>query len=301
MDNEQTVNKSVNTKDNEQNNIQSSLADIVHVLRAHLLLIIIITLLFAAGGYLYSKTRTPVYTASVPVQFEVKINETDKASGKEIVDQVSSTNYLFAYLDTAVRFCASGEVLDRANVYFYFYKQSGKKLDDFIAELSDLYNDSKMHRGEIPGYLVDEELKEAYRGKWFNGSNVGTNYNSSESDTVVNFKLWVTDLNSTTAREKARIFALAADVALNRKVDFGTATAGIIELNNSSSGVSVAADVPTNRIIIIAAFIGFMISLALIYILYLLDNTVKAKEQLEKMTGASVVAYIDDVSEARNG
>ena len=299
MDNEQTVNKSVNAMENEQNNIQSSLADIVHVLRAHLLLIIIITLLFAAGGYMYSKTRTPVYTASVPVQFEVKINETDKSSGKEIVDQVSSTNYLFAYLDTAVRFCASGEVLDRANVYFHYYKQSGKKLDDFIVELSELYNDSKINRGEIPGYPVDAELKEEYRSKWFDNGNVGTNYSSSVSDAVVNFRLWVTDLNSTTAREKARIFALAADVALNRKVDFGTATAGIIELNNSSSGVSVGADVPTNRIIIVAAFIGFMISLALIYVLYLLDNTVKAKEQLEQMTGASVIAYIDDVSEAR--
>ena len=166
MDNEQTLNKSVNTKDNGQNNIQSSLADIIHVLRAHLLLIIIITVLFAAGGSLYSKSRTPVYTASVPVQFEVKISETDK-SGKEIVDQVSSTNYLFAYLDTAVRFCASGEVLDRANVYYYYYKASGKKLDDFIVELSDLYNDSKANRGEIPGYPVDAELKAKYRSGGF--------------------------------------------------------------------------------------------------------------------------------------
>ena len=298
MDNEQTVNKSLNTKNNEQNNIQSSLADIIHVLRAHLLLIIIITVLFAAGGSLYSKSRTPVYTASVPVQFEVKISETDK-SGKEIVDQVSSTNYLFAYLDTAVRFCASGEVLDRANVYYYYYKQSGKKLDDFIVELSDLYNDTKSMRGEIPGYPVDTELKAKYRSKWFSNTNIGTNYNSSISDAVVNFRLWVSDYNRTAAIEKVRIFTLAADVAINRKVDFGTATAGIIELNNSSSTVSVGADIPTNRIIIVAAFIGLMISLAVIYILYLLDNTVKAKEQLEQMTGASVIAYIDDVSEAR--
>lgn len=298
MNSEQSINLQAN-----EHSVRSAFADILYVLRAHLFLILIITVLFGAVGYFYANTREPVYTASVPVQFEVQIfkvqvNDSEN-SGKELVDQVSSTNYLFAYMDTAVGFCRSGEVLDRANVYYYYFKKSGKKIDDFIKELNDLYGDIKSTRGEIPAYPVTDELKETYRNKWFSSDNIGTSYSSSKSNTSINFRLWVRDLNSQIAREMARIYTLAADVALNRKVDFGSATAGLVELSKSSSGVSVAVDMPTNRIILIAAFIGLVFSLAIIYVLYLLDNTLKAKEQLEEITGANVIAYLDDVAEAR--
>ena len=298
MNTEQTI----NLQENERG-VQSAFTDILYVLRAHILLILVITVLFGAVGYFYANTRQPVYTASVPVQFEVQIFKAQvndsEASGKELVDQVSSTNYLFAYMDTAVGFCRSGEVLDRANAYYYYFKQSGKKIDDFIKELNDLYSDIKSTRGEIPAYPVTDELKETYRDKWFNSGNIGTSYSSSKENSSINFKLWVKHLDFQTSREMARIYALAADVALNRKVDFGSATSGLVDLSKSSSNVNPTEDMMTNRVILIAAFIGFLFSLAIIYFLYLLDNTLKSKEQLEEITGANVIAYLDDVAEAR--
>ena len=294
--------QSINLQENEHS-VQSAFADILYVLRAHILLILIVTALFGAVGYFYANTREPVYTASVPVQFEVQIFKAQingsENSGKELVDQVSSTNYLFAYMDTAVGFCRSGEVLDRANVYYNYYKNSGKKIDDFVNELNDRYADIKSTRGEIPLFEVTDERKAEFRDKWFKPSNIGTSYSSDKNGSSITFKLWVRDLNRQTSIEMARIYALAADVALNRKVDFGSATSGLVDLSKSSSGVSVGADMPTNRIILIAAFIGFVFSLAIIYILYLLDNTLKSKEQLEEITGANVIAYLDDVAEAR--
>ena len=130
MDNDKSLNNQV-----AEEGKKGSFVDILYVLRSHILFIIIVAILFGAGGYLYSRVRKPVYTASVPVKFDVEI----KSEKDESVDQVSSTNYLFAYLDTAVGVCTGGEVIDRANVYYYFYLNRDtnqyKTIDDFINQM----------------------------------------------------------------------------------------------------------------------------------------------------------------------
>lgn len=292
MNNEQQLNNQ-----NGEENKQGSFVDILYVLRSHLIFIIVVTILFGIGGYIYGRLRQPVYTASVPVEFDVEITDSKG------VDQISSTNYLFAYLDTAIGVCEGGEVIDRANVYYNFYLKSEMKIDDFINHVYGLYTDEvqKAHQ-EIPGYEVTEDLMNEYRDKWFTAENVGTIYNKDEKEPVINFKLWVRNLNAQYAKEMARIYALAADVSLNKKVDFGgTATAGIIELNKTVSGVGVSSDMSMSRVILVAVALGILVSLVAIYVMYLLDNTIKSKEMLENMTGSSVIAYIDDVSEVRNG
>ena len=76
-------------------------------------------------------------------------------------------------------------------------------------------------------------------------------------------------------------------------------TAGIVELNNSSTGVYVSSDMSSRKILIIAALIGFVVACIVVYIKYISDNTVKSKEQLEKMVGANVIAFIDDIAEVK--
>ncbi len=296
MDNEQSLNSR-----NAEKTGGISLVDILYVLRAHIVLIVIITLLFAAGGFLYAKNKKPVYTASVPVQFNVQINAVDEY-GNPIVDQVSSTNYLFAYLDTAVDVCKSGDVLDRANIYYHFYLESGKTIDEFITEINAAYTKTvKEEREEIPGYEVSEDLMETYRDKWIKSGKVGTTYSSSKNsaDTVIYFRLWVKDANPTYAKEMARIYALAADVSLNRVLNFGKTTAGLFDLAGQSSGVSVSTNAATKKTVVIAFVLGLVVSLAVVYIIYLIDNTVKSKEQLETLSGANVIAYIEDIAEVK--
>ena len=279
-----------------------SLTNILYALRAHLLLILIITVLFAAGGVGYSKIRKPVYTATVPVQFDVVIKATDEhAHVLERDNQVASTNYLFRYVESAVGICQSGEVIDRANVYYNYYLQSGKNIDEFIDELYAIYKPLKAEHGEIPDYPVTEENRNANRNRWFSSGNVGTRYTAKDQNNlqVVDFSLWVRNLDSTVAREMARIYALAADVSLNEILVFDNGTAGLIDLADSVSGISATPDMSMTKIVVIAAALGLIFALVTVYIMYLSDNTVKSKEQLEVMSGSSVIAYIDNVAEVK--
>ena len=77
MDNEETFNPQ-----NGANSKGISFKDIFFILRAHLILIIFITVLFGAGGFAYSKVKKPVYTASVPVLFKTEMfNEKEDDNG----------------------------------------------------------------------------------------------------------------------------------------------------------------------------------------------------------------------------
>lgn len=299
MDNEQTLNQQV-----AEDSGKVSLTNILYALRSHLLFILIVTILFAAGGFAYSKIRKPVYTASVPVQFDVVVKALDEhgdETGKN--NQVASTNYLFKYIESAVGICKSGEVIDRANVYYSFYLRSGKSMDDFIKELTEAYNPVKSSHSEIPGYEVTDENRDENRNKWFNSGNVGTKYTSKDknNEQVVDFSLWVKNLDIVQAKEMARVYVLAADVSLNEILDFdnGNGTAGLIDLAGAVSGVSASPDMSKTKIVIIAAALGVVLALLTVYIMYLVDNTVKSKEQLEAMSGANVIAYIDDVAEVK--
>lgn len=299
MDNEQSLNQQV-----AEDSGKVSLTNILYALRSHLLFILIVTILFAAGGFAYSKIRKPVYTASVPVQFDVVVKALDEhgdETGKN--NQVASTNYLFRYIESAVGICKSGEVIDRANVYYSFYLRSGKSMDDFIKELTEAYNPVKSSHSEIPGYEVTDENRDENRNKWFNSGNVGTKYTSKDknNEQVVDFSLWVKNLDIVQAKEMARVYVLAADVSLNEILDFdnGNGTAGLIDLAGAVSGVSASPDMSKTKIVIIAAALGVVLALLTVYIMYLVDNTVKSKEQLEAMSGANVIAYIDDVAEVK--
>ena len=297
MDNEEVL-----IKQNGEGGKGVSFKEIFYILRANLILIIIITVLFGAGGFAYSKLRKPDYTASEDVQFKTEMFS-GTSDTENSVNQVSSTNYLFAYLDNAIGICMSGEVLDRANVYYHFYKTSGLKIDEFITEMNNLYTyEKRVKRAEIPGYEVTPDLKGVYRDKVFKSGRVGTTYSTSKkaADVAVNFTIWVKDLNRKEAREMVRIYTLAADIALNQILDLGEdGTAGIIELAVSVDGVNVAPDMSSTNIIIISTVLGFMVSLIVVYLKYLADNTVKGKDQLEKLTGANVIAYLEDVAEVK--
>ena len=303
MNDEQSLDKQM-----AEENGRISLTDIFCILRAHLFLILIITILFAAGGVAYSKIRKPVYTASVPVQFDIVVKMLDEYQQEtDDNNEVASTNYLFKYIESAVGICQSGEVLDRANVYYYYYLNSNKNVNDFITELNVAYKTvivsegktAKELHGEIPDYDVTEELLNKYRNKYFDSSKVGVKYSSSDQEKRVDFSLSVNDLNSNRAKEMARIYALAADVALNKILVFDDGTAGLIDLADSVSGVSISSDMSAMKIVIIAAVLGLALALLTVYIIHLTDNSLTSKEQLEGISGANVIAYIENVPEVK--
>ena len=49
----------------------------------------------------------------------------------------------------------------------------------------------------------------------------------------------------------------------------------------------------TSKNIILGAIVGIVISVAIAFILYVLDNTVKDKDEFEELTGVSILAYLE--------
>ena len=62
--------------------------------------------------------------------------------------------------------------------------------------------------------------------------------------------------------------------------------------------ISVSSDF--NKYVILGVAIGIMISVGIVVIKYLMDNTVKSKSEYEYLTGVSVLAVIDKVDEKDN-
>lgn len=361
-----------------------SLKLILYVLWSRKFLILFITLLFAVGGYAYSRLRVPEYTASVPLTFKTTAEKLEEGSKVVSTDGVSSTNYLYAYFDTALEYTTSGSVMDRANVYYGMYKEAKKEnseltIDEFVGNLKTLYANKKAaavkytevidkyeslveyykeHSGsvvpqdipvadadgtdyvglvenyayllaeydtirdkyrvrnfsefpekpvapegssEIVGYEVTEENMKLYRDRFVKRGRVGINSSASKSAegnfSSVLFKIWVKAYDPVYASELARIYAFAADVAINIDLEFDSlGTAGFYEMINDSNGVAVVSDKGTKKTVVIAAVIGLAISLVIFYISYIADSTIKNKEMLEEITGSSVIAFIDDVT-----
>ncbi len=62
---------------------------------------------------------------------------------------------------------------------------------------------------------------------------------------------------------------------------------------------SIAYNNPTTPIIGVA--LGVIISAVIILLVYKLDDTVKTKEELERLTGALFITYIEDIAEDKGG
>ena len=61
-----------------------------------------------------------------------------------------------------------------------------------------------------------------------------------------------------------------------------------------SEDPTIASDTSKRRIVLIAALVGVVVAGVAVYIKHLFDTTVKDKNELEKLTGTTVLAYIAD-------
>lgn len=288
MENEQT---------SKVNNTESaggiSLTEILFVLRAHWIMIVVIAVAFILGGVVYSKVRKPVYTASVPVIFTMRVMDN---GGEQ--DQVTSTNYLLSFLKTAPKYCQGDKIIALANVYYDYYLKSHKDLDVFIDDLKAAYAAIKDDptKTDIAGYEVTDALIEANYNKYITKSMTSVSYKYDDSTPTAVMRLSVRNLNSQYAREMVRIFAFTVNFSINKEPFKDKATAEYIELATDSSGVAVSSDMSPKRIVTISAVLGIVVAVLVVFLKRLSDNTLRDKEVLENITGAPVIAYIDDIA-----
>lgn len=97
--------------------------------------------------------------------------------------------------------------------------------------------------------------------------------------------------------EKAAADKLDVFIAASREELQGKLTADDIEFVSIDNLPKTTSSSEFSKFILLGALIGAVVGLFLGFIIYLFDNTVSSRSDLERLTGATVVAYLDDVNQ----
>ena len=281
----------------EQKNVKmhsNLIRDIFFVIRRNIILALAVIILVSGLGVGYSYLRKPNYVASNRVNFSIDGGTT------------ASINEIRQYVDTVVDFCDEGVVLDRANAYYSFYidgKNEGKYQDikEFYNAFEQVDDKNPSSNLIFKNYDRSTTLKDE---NFLVASAVSTETIKNQEATNWVFKVKYTDKNEQDAIEKIHILILAYKHEI---IDGGDENGQqnpyfSIKVKISNLGLDgVSKDVSKTKIIIIAVVIGFALSLLVVYLKNLLDNTVKDKEDLERLTGVAVLGFITDRKEEIDG
>ncbi len=291
----------------QENQIESSLiVKIFYALRKNLFLILAIVFIATSLGLGYAYMKKPNYTARVRVSFSIDGNTT------------ATINEMRVYIDTIIDFCGQGVVVDRANAYYIewidnyqqdYYAQN-KDIEDFFHEFAipkeqgetdynTIFTNYQRPNSNQPGTLKDEAF--------LSSGAISTQTAKTEDATNWVYTVGYTASNQLDAYEKAYILVLAYKHELYWDRDLGND--GLeqyftgLTVNIDSLGFDgIVTDVSKTKITIIAFCLGVLIALTIVFIKSRLDNTVRDKDEFERLSGTQVVGTINYVREKdKNG
>lgn len=244
-------------------------------------LILAIVVAFTACGVAYAYLRKPNYTASEKIVYKAQNTFKDET--------VYHINAMDAFVDTIIDFCDEDVVIDRANFYYSMYlNQKAKESDDYTVEQ----------------YVAKERENDSYKNQEIKTerilkSNIEVEATPEEEKNGAKFSFSVkyTDSDRAVAVEKLKVLVLAIDMEsrVTVVVDNNTVNKYFTGINNEIMDFGteeVTSDVSKFRIVLVAFILGALAACATVYVIYLFDNTVKTKEELEQLTGASSLSYI---------
>lgn len=246
-----------------------SFADILALVKRYCLVMLAIIVAACAAGFVFSKLRTPKYTATATLTYNVSI-ENSKNSTVEASAQLS-------YYETMQEFCTAGKIIDRANYYFEKYLKSAEyesgDLDGFIEKIKSTkdynYNDIKTFV--------------------FSSDNVSVK--SASSDSMANFILSVTSTSEADVTPMLRLYALAVNVEAKDIID------GYTQEISESGITAPQKDMSTLKILIISGIIGVCLACVAVYLLWVTDKTVHDESELDKITGVHLLSKIANAEE----
>ena len=118
----------------------------------------------------------------------------------------------------------------------------------------------------------------------------------NEQDTNWIFQIGYTDKNAQDALEKVYILALAYE----HEIEGGEYFKINVSIENLGfDGISI--DMSKKTIIIIAVALGIVLAIIIVYLKNLLDNTIKDKAELERITNVQNIGCIELIEEVKNG
>lgn len=247
-------------------------------LKKNWLIFAVVIVLFTIAGVGYAYYRNPVYTARQNAVYSAKLDH----SSANINDYTITLNMI----DTFVDFCDEAVVLDRANFYYDGYKKSATQLEGL-----DAYVESIRETDTYDGSYDGEE--------YIKSSDVSVSASSyTDSDVSFNMVVKCNDKDAEAARVKVKLLVLAIDL----EAHVPAAPDGLGEYKYFGAYVSLedygyigsTADISKTKIVFIALILGIVAGLLAVYIVCLIDRTVREKDELEAITGASVLAYISN-------
>ncbi|MBQ8427540.1 MAG: hypothetical protein IJX16_07280 [Clostridia bacterium] len=261
----------------EQNGI--TLKEILNIIRKNIILLIVIVVLSTALGVVYARMQQPKYTATESVFFKAQNISNDNTS-----DNIS---VMIAYVDTVADFCDEGVVVDRANYHYDEYRKMKTKGE--IASLKE-YTDWSTTDDTYQGEVIEKG--------YYSASKISVKIEEKNNDNQRPFSFMVsyTDDNQELAQEKVVILVHALKMeskALNSNFEkkyFDGVEVQIIDAGQQ--GVSV--NISRTKTIFLFFVLGVAIGLVGVYVIYLLDNTVKTKEELERITGTNILSVIEE-------
>ncbi len=266
------------------------LRKILYTLKKNIWLMLVVIVAFTAVGLGYAYTRKPVYTVQNKIVFATRIN-----TGGESYYSTSLTN---SSLNTVVDFCNENCVADRASFYYYDFVQKqaatptlkvSEYVESLINETTDSYEAycnsmADKNRNEYPSYGMIVSGKIAVRG--------------ISGDDGKNFTIFIgySDEDVQVARNKTSILVAAAEKEANR-VDKNTGNnvyfKGYQVILEDFKLDSISSDVSLKKIVGFFVLLGVVAALIIVYLVTLFNKTITSSEELEMITGASVLAYVD--------
>ena len=147
----------------------------------------------------------------------------------------------------------------------------------------------------IPDIVVTpvfiSKANEKYKGS---GLISASSISIKQSDGMI-FSISYLDYDESTAEKKLDAFIAAIqDVFESDEIRL---TADEVKFEAIDNTPSTTSSNSSSRYILIGLLGGIVGGVLLALVLYLLDNTVNSKTELERLTGATVVAYIDDIAQ----
>lgn len=243
------------------------------------ILMIIIIAVVTVAGVVFSYFRDPNYTAVSKASFSVSDVKNNSYNNNVLTNN---------FITTMVDFCDEGFVIERANYYYGEYIKSGKHINQFIAD--------------VETGVICTDYNQTVRGNYqgtayITAGNLTVSTDSTDADRIYGFTIKYKDAEANLASDKARIIvlAIAEEVKVPGAEDGTTFYFGFSNvLITPSEKASSTVDLTKRSIVLMFIIAGVVLSVLIVYVKGLFNHSVRDREELEKITGVSLLSYIDD-------
>lgn len=248
-------------------------------LKRNIVLILAVVILITGAGAVLAYVKKPTYTATQSAVYKAEGVNTNSREDSE---------YTSAYFETFVKFCNQGCVVDRANFYYeYYITHQFEDVDKFI-EAVEMVSST-----EDPLYY--DASTDRVNKKHIASGNISVSASPSDSQTVsymvgVNYK----DASPSLAKDKVKILLCAIEKEANLTNELGQKRYfGVNVSVKDYEFKGVSSDWSKSRIIIIAFVVSIVVAVLAVYVVNLMDRTLRDKDELERLTGCDLLAYIE--------